>query len=108
MKWRARRESGTGVLDELEGDRTDRIRLRGTSHVSHFKYNMRSHRFFVSETIQLCLAFELVPGGPGLHGHNIVPNAKFIDNRLVVCVYIDLKLLCSDPIFHIFKTGLSN
>ena len=63
MKWRARRELGTGVLDEFEGDRADRIRLRGTSHVSRFKYDMRSHRFFVSETIQLCLAVELVPWG---------------------------------------------
>ena len=35
-----------------------RIRLRGTSHVSRSKYDMRSHRFFVSETIQLCLAVE--------------------------------------------------
>jgi polyisoprenoid-binding protein YceI len=52
------------VLDDMEDDRAGRIRLRGTSHVSRFKYDMRSHRFFVSETIQLCLAVELVPWGP--------------------------------------------
>jgi len=52
------------VLDDMEDNRAGRIRLRGTSHVSRFKYDMRSHRFFVSETIQLCLAVELVPWGP--------------------------------------------
>jgi polyisoprenoid-binding protein YceI len=51
------------VLDDTEGNQTGRIRLRGTSHVSRFKYDMHSHRFFVSETIQLCLAVELVPWG---------------------------------------------
>lgn len=52
------------ALDDMEDDRAGRIRLRGTSHVSRFKYDMRSHRFFVSETIQLCLAVELVLWGP--------------------------------------------
>jgi polyisoprenoid-binding protein YceI len=52
------------ALDDMEDNRAGRIRLRGTSHVSRFKYDMRSHRFFVSETIQLCLAVELVPWGP--------------------------------------------
>jgi len=52
------------ALEDMEDDRAGRIRLRGTSHVSRFKYDMRSHRFFVSETIQLCLAVELVPWGP--------------------------------------------
>jgi len=52
------------ALDDMEDNRAGRIRLRGTSHVSRFKYDMRSHRFIVSETIQLCLAVELVPWGP--------------------------------------------
>ena len=52
------------VLDDMEDNPASRIRLRGTSHVSRFKYDMRSHRFFVSETIQLCLAVELLPWGP--------------------------------------------
>ena len=52
------------ALDDMEDNQAGRIRLRGTSHVSRFKYDMRSHRFFVSETIQLCLAVELLPWGP--------------------------------------------
>jgi polyisoprenoid-binding protein YceI len=51
------------VLDDTNGNRADRIRLRGTSHVSRFKFDMRSHRFFVSDTIKLCLAVELVLWG---------------------------------------------
>ena len=51
------------ALDDMEDNRAGRIRLRGTSHVSRFRYDMRSHRFIVSETIQLCLAVELVAWG---------------------------------------------
>jgi len=51
------------VPDNTDGNRADRIRLRGDSHVSRFNYDMRSHRFFISETIQLCVAVELVLWG---------------------------------------------
>jgi len=49
--------------DNTDDNWVDRIRLRGTSQISRFKYDMRSHRFFVSETIQLCLDVELLPWG---------------------------------------------
>jgi len=51
------------VLEDTNGNEADRIRLRGASHVSRFKFDMRSHRFFVSETVQLCLDVELLPWG---------------------------------------------
>ncbi len=47
------------VPEDTDGNRGDRIRLRGVSHVSRFSFNMRSHRFIVSDRIQLCLAVEL-------------------------------------------------
>jgi polyisoprenoid-binding protein YceI len=46
-------------LEDEEGDWSQRIRLRGLSHVSRFTFGMLSHRLFVSETIQLCLGVEL-------------------------------------------------
>ena len=49
--------------DKTQGDQAGRIRLRGGSHVNRFDYDMRTHRFFISETIQLCMAVELVPWG---------------------------------------------
>ena len=42
-----------------EGDR--RIRMRGTTLVNRFQFDMNSYRYFVSEQVQLCLAVELVP-----------------------------------------------
>lgn len=51
------------AIDDADGGASDRIRLRGLSHVSRFKFGMRSHRLFVSETIQLCLGVELVRWG---------------------------------------------
>jgi len=49
--------------DDSEGKLPDRIRMRGRSQVSRFKYDMRSHRFFVSDTIKLCLGVEVVRDG---------------------------------------------
>lgn len=48
--------------DTLPGQ-AGRIRMRGTSQVNRFSFDMRSYRYFVSETIRLCLAVELVPWG---------------------------------------------
>ena len=48
---------------DSKGKLPDRIRMRGRSQVSRFKYDMRSHRFFVSETIKLCLVVEVVRDG---------------------------------------------
>ncbi len=49
--------------DDMDGEPPERIRLRGLSHVSRFNFDMRSYRFFVSDTIQLCLGVELVRWG---------------------------------------------
>ena len=51
------------IPDDSKGKLPDRIRMRGRSQVSRFKYDMRSHRFFVSETIKLCLVVEVVRDG---------------------------------------------
>jgi polyisoprenoid-binding protein YceI len=51
------------VLSDRGGNGIERIRLRGTSHVSRFNFGMNSYRFVVQETIKLCLAVELVPWG---------------------------------------------
>jgi polyisoprenoid-binding protein YceI len=45
--------------DATEGDR--HIRMRGTTLVNRFEFDMNSYRYFVSEQVQLCLAVELVP-----------------------------------------------
>jgi polyisoprenoid-binding protein YceI len=45
--------------EDAEGDR--RIRMRGTTLVNRFQFDMTSYRYFVSEQVQLCLAVELVP-----------------------------------------------
>ena len=42
-----------------EADR--RIRLRGTTQVNRMHFDMDSYQFFVSDTVRLCLAVELVP-----------------------------------------------
>ena len=48
------------LLDDTDDNKTDRIRLRGTSHVARFNFDMRSHRHFVSHTVRLCMDVELV------------------------------------------------
>jgi len=45
--------------DTPEADR--RIRMRGTTQVNRFHFDMNSYQFFVSDTVRLCLAVELVP-----------------------------------------------
>lgn len=49
--------------DDSNGEPPERIRLRGRSHLHRFEFDMRSHRFFVSDMIQLCLSVELVRWG---------------------------------------------
>jgi hypothetical protein len=49
--------------DDVGGAPPERVRLRGLSHVSRFNFDMRSYRFLVSDTIQLCLGVELVRWG---------------------------------------------
>ena len=50
-------------IKNTDGNQPDRIRMRGLSHVSRYKFDMYSHRFVVSDTIKLCLSVELVPWG---------------------------------------------
>ena len=45
--------------ESAAGDR--HIRMRGTTKVNRFQFDMNSYRYFVSEQVQLCLAVELVP-----------------------------------------------
>jgi len=53
---------GIDILEEgIEDERPGRIHLRGTGQVNRYQYDMRSYRFFVSETVRLCLDVELVP-----------------------------------------------
>ena len=47
-------------IDTQTDKRPERILLKGVSHVSRFNYDMKSHRLFVSGTVQLCLSVELV------------------------------------------------
>lgn len=49
------------VLEEGLGNLPDRIFLQGTGQVNRYQFDMRSHRFTVSETVRLCLAVEMVP-----------------------------------------------
>jgi polyisoprenoid-binding protein YceI len=51
---------GINVLEEGSGDLPERIFLKGTGQVNRYQFDMRSHRFMVSETVRLCLAVELV------------------------------------------------
>jgi len=37
-----------------------RIRMRGNTQVNRVQFDMNSYRYFVNETVQLCLAVELV------------------------------------------------
>jgi polyisoprenoid-binding protein YceI len=56
-------EVDLNVPDESDDNWADRIRLRGVSQFNRFKYDMRSHQFFVSENIRLCVDAELLPWG---------------------------------------------
>jgi polyisoprenoid-binding protein YceI len=49
------------VLEEGEGERPDRIHLKGKSEVNRLNFDMRSHRIVVSERVRLCLSVDLVP-----------------------------------------------
>jgi polyisoprenoid-binding protein YceI len=49
------------ALEAGEDSRPARILLQGRSQVSRTSFDMKSYRFFVSETVQLCMAVELVP-----------------------------------------------
>jgi len=48
------------VLEPGEGDRPERIHLKGKSEVNRLNFDMRSHRVVVSERVRLCLSVELV------------------------------------------------
>jgi polyisoprenoid-binding protein YceI len=48
------------TLAPEDADEAGHIRLRGRSHVSRFNFDMHGYRLVVSETVQLCLAMELV------------------------------------------------
>lgn len=49
------------ALEGSENERPDRILLEGRSQVERREFDMNSYRFFVSETVRLCLAVELLP-----------------------------------------------
>lgn len=51
------------VLETGEGQRPDRIFLGGRSQVDRMAFDMNSYRYFVSESVRLCLSLELVPWG---------------------------------------------
>jgi len=54
---------GIDILEEGMGNLPDRIFLKGLGQVNRYQFDMRSHRFSVSETVRLCLAVEMVPWG---------------------------------------------
>lgn len=49
------------VLEAGDGERPERIRLKGKSEVNRVNFDMHSYRFVVSERVRLCLSIELVP-----------------------------------------------
>ena len=49
------------ALEGVENERPDRILLEGRSQIERRNFDMNSYRFFVSETVRLCLAVELLP-----------------------------------------------
>jgi len=49
------------ALEAGEENRPARIRLQGRSQVERTSFDMNSYRFFVSDTVRLCMAVELVP-----------------------------------------------
>ena len=50
-------------LEEGLGSLPDRIFVKGSGQVNRYRFDMRSRRFTVSETVRLCLAVEMVPWG---------------------------------------------
>ena len=50
-------------LEEGLGNLPDRIVLKGNGQVNRYRFDMRSRRFTVSETVRLCLEVEMVPWG---------------------------------------------
>lgn len=49
------------ALENGADNRPTRIRLQGRSQVERTSFDMNSYRFFVSDTVRLCMAVELVP-----------------------------------------------
>jgi polyisoprenoid-binding protein YceI len=49
------------ILEDSGHGRPARIFLSGKSQVNRMKFDMRSYRLFVSQTVRLCLSVELVP-----------------------------------------------
>lgn len=49
------------VLEGGGGRLPDRILLKGKSEVNRMSFDINSYRYFVSETVRLCLSVELVP-----------------------------------------------
>jgi len=49
------------ALEDGPDDRPARILLQGKSQVERRSFDMNSYRFFVSDTVQLCMDVELVP-----------------------------------------------
>ena len=49
------------VLEIGKKNRPDRIFMKGKGEVNRFEFDMNSHRYFVSETVRLCLSVEMVP-----------------------------------------------
>ena len=54
---------GIDFLEEGLGSLPDRILLKGTGQVNRYRFDMRSRRFVVSQTVRLCLDVEMVPWG---------------------------------------------
>lgn len=53
-------ELAVRALDTQDDDRPGRILLRGRSQVKRTDFDMRSYRYFVSETVRLCMNVELI------------------------------------------------
>jgi polyisoprenoid-binding protein YceI len=53
-------ELAVRTLDMRDNDLPGRILLKGRSEVKRTDFDMRSYRFFVSETVRLCMNVELV------------------------------------------------
>jgi polyisoprenoid-binding protein YceI len=49
------------ALEDSEDNRPARILLQGRSQVERTRFDMNRYRFFVSETVRLCMNVELVP-----------------------------------------------
>ncbi len=51
------------VLENGENHRPDRIYMKGRGEVSRFEFDMNSYRYFISESVRLCMSVEMVPWG---------------------------------------------